>query len=508
MPEPGPRTEAIDPTAGWTPRTLLLVLLLATLAARLVLAWWFEGFLTGDDLEIVQTAAKYALGVRYEPWSLRCLFHPIVIVAPVIKLASLFGARDPGTLRWVATFPTIVFSTAAIALTAALGRRWGWSPRAATAAAFFYAFAWLPLAYGATPFPRPVSTAMLLAAFYLASDPSDRSGPALTAGILAGAAFAVRWSEGVVLIPLCAWSAWRFRSPKRVVLIVAGFGLGTLLFAGVTDWLTWGTPLKSLWEYFRIMYAERPAMPEEPIWDYAYTALHWAGPLLLLLLIPAWKERYARPAIAVFASIVVLMSLFTHKEWRYLQAAIPFLALAAGAGWERIRAQGRRLLAAAALLLAVLYGFERTIALLSNASTAGIESARFIRTLRPKPRVLAFEQQWAFGEYLYLGNDVEIREIEIAHPIRVRAIQEKVPGADVVGVYARHLDDAGRRQLEELGFRQIAHFKKRKSYECLVFGHGVYAAAADSSGRSSETRSSEVAPTRPAPSSRLTPGKP
>jgi hypothetical protein len=508
MLKPGPRTEALDPTAAFPSRTLLLLLLVFTLALKLFLAWRFEGFLTGDDLEIVQTGAKYALGVRYDPWSLRCLFHPIVLVAPVLKLAALLGTRDPGTLRWVATFPTIAFSTAAIGLTFALARRCGWSRRAAAAGAFFYAFAWLPLAYGATPFPRPISTAMLLAAFYFASDPGDRPGPALSAGILAGAAFGVRWSEGIVLIALCGWAAWRFRSWKKVLLIAAGFGLGTLVFAGITDWLTWGTPLKSLAEFYRIMFLERPDIDHEPIWDYAYTVLHWAGPLLLLLLIPAWKDRQARSAIAVFVSIVGLMSLFKHKEWRYLQAAMPFLALAAGAGFERLRAQGRRFLAASALVLAVPYGLERTVTLLSNGSAAGIEAARFIRSLRPQPRVLAFEQQWAYGEHLYLGNDAEIREVELARPLRSRAIREAAAGADIVGVYARHLDDAGRRQLTELGFRQIGHFKKRRSYECLVFGHGVFAAASDLSGGSSERRSPEALPTHPAPTAPPAPGKP
>ena len=67
MLKPGSRTEALDPTAAFPSRTLLLLLLVFTLALKLFLAWRFEGFLTGDDLEIVQTAAKYALGVRYDP---------------------------------------------------------------------------------------------------------------------------------------------------------------------------------------------------------------------------------------------------------------------------------------------------------------------------------------------------------------------------------------------------------------------------------------------------------
>ncbi len=449
----------------------------ATLLAKLGFAWHFEGFLTGDDLEIVQSAAKYALGVRYDPWVLRCLFHPIAIVAPVLKVGWWLGARDPRVITWLATVPTALFSTASVILTAALALRLGLSRRVASAAAFFTAFAWLPLTYGSSPFPRAISTAMLLAAFLLAWSRSPKVWPAFVAGVFAGAAFAVRWSEGVVMVPLCVWTARKF-GLRRAAAVAGGFVLGTLLFAGVTDWLTWGAPLKSLYEYFRIMYLERPDVDNQPVWRYLYDALKWGGPILWLLLVPAWKERRARPAFAIFASIVLLMSLFSHKEWRYLQVAIPFLAIASAAGWERLWAAAgwRRALAAAALFLAVPYGIERSVTRLSNKSSAAIEASRFINTLRPRPRALAFVQEWAFGEHLYLGNDVEIREIELFRPIRTKAIAAAAAEADIAAVYALYFDDAGRREFERLGFRQIGRFRKRRSYECLVFGRGPYAA--------------------------------
>ena len=400
-----------------------------------------------------------------------------------MKLARLLGARDPDVLTWAAAIPTVLFSTAAIGLTAALARRFGLSWRASVAAAFFEAFAWMPLAYGASPYPRPISTALLLAAFLLATSPRPGLLHPLTAGVLAGAAFAVRWSEGVVLVPLLAAPLLlRSSAPplphRRIAAIAGGFAAGTLLTAGVTDWLTWGWPLRSLWEYFRIMFLERKGVEDQPFWDYPYTILHWAGPILVLLLIPAWKERRARLAIAFFAAIVLLMSLFSHKEWRYLQAAIPFLAIAAAAGWERLWIGGgtSRFLAAVALVLAVPYGVERTVSLLSNRSAAGLETSRFIQSLEPRPRNLAFVQEWAFGEHLYLGNDVEIREIEISRPLRPDAIRTAAAGADVAAVYALLLDDAGRRKFESLGFREIGRFKKRRSYECVVFGRGAWSA--------------------------------
>jgi hypothetical protein len=453
----------------------------ATLAAKLWFAWSFEGFLTGDDLEIVQSAARTALGLRYDPWVLRCLFHPVVLVSPFLKIVSLLGAKDPDVLTWAAAIPTALFSTASIALTAALAMRFGLSRRAAAAAAFFQAFAWMPLAYGASPFPRPISTAMLLAAFLLAISPRPGPGRPAAAGLLAGAAFAVRWSEGVVLLPLLA-SPLLLRSPApprpraRAAAIAGGFAAGSFLFAGVTDWLTWGRPFQSLWQFFRIMFLERPPVDNQPFWEYPYTILHWAGPILPLLLIPAWKDRRARIAIGFFASIVLLMSLFSHKEWRYMQAAIPFLAIAAGAGWERLWTGRLRVLAAAALFLVPVHGFERAINLLSNRTSAELAAARYLRSLDPKPKNLAFLQQWAYGERLYLGNDVEIREIDYSRPVRPEAIRAAAAGADAAGIYALFLDDSARRELESLGFREIARFQKRRSHECVLFGRGAFAA--------------------------------
>ncbi|HYT30986.1 MAG TPA: hypothetical protein VEO37_00185, partial [Thermoanaerobaculia bacterium] len=179
------------------------------------------------------------------------------------------------------------------------------------------------------------------------------------------------------------------------------------------------------------------------------------------------------------------------------QAAIPFLALAAGAGWERLWSRGPRWLAAAALLLALPYGLERAWTLLSDRTAAEIEAARFIRSLPRQPKMLALEQTWAYGEHLYLGNDVDYREIELARPLRPRAIREAASGADIAGVYARHLDEAGRRELEDMGFRPIAHFKKERSYDCLLFGRGPFSGLTGPSWRASEMPKRVEPPTPP-----------
>ena len=50
----------------------------------------------GCALEIVETAAKYAAGLDYQPWSLRCLFHPLVLTWPLLRVGVLAPAREHG----------------------------------------------------------------------------------------------------------------------------------------------------------------------------------------------------------------------------------------------------------------------------------------------------------------------------------------------------------------------------------------------------------------------------
>jgi GPI mannosyltransferase 3 len=480
----------------------LAAILAGTAAAKAALALSFRGYLTGDDLEVVQTAAKYAAGVNYSPWVLRCLFHPLVLVWPVMKLGVLPGASDPAVLDMLAAVPTLLFSTASVALVAVLARRWSWPVGTSLAAAFLYGMAWLPLAYGASPYPRPISTAMLLGAFVLATAASPRRAlvACFAAGGLAGAAFAVRWSEGVVFLPLLAWTSWRFRDWRRCAALAAGFAAAACLCAGLVDWLTWGKPFASLFAFVRIMWLETPdarLAPREGFGWYFYSIFRWLGPILLLLILYGVRNRRGRVTLVLGTGIVVLMSCFAHKESRYLQAAVPFLGMAAAAGWERLRERRWHGLAAAALVVCVPYGIERAAATLGDRVASGLAAARYIRAMRPPPRVLALEQTWAYGEHLWLGNQVEIREIEYNKPFRRGAIRRDAVGADVVGVYAQHLDPASLRELAALGFRPLVSFPRGKSFECSLFGK-----AADGSAG----KAASAPPIRPVSTTPTAPG--
>ncbi|MDQ2978146.1 MAG: hypothetical protein M3R62_02925, partial [Acidobacteriota bacterium] len=149
--------------ARW--RWFLPGLLASTAAFKLALAWIYPGFLSGDDFEIVATAAKYAIGLDYAPSDIRSLFHPLVMAWPAVRLGVLAGLLGPRWLTFLACLPTVFFSTLGIWLLYRLARALSWSEAASRVAAFLFAVHWLPLTYGATQYPRPISTCLLLGAF-------------------------------------------------------------------------------------------------------------------------------------------------------------------------------------------------------------------------------------------------------------------------------------------------------------------------------------------------------
>lgn len=436
-------------------------LMLATLAAKLFLALHYDGFLTGDDLEVVESGARYALGLPYHPWPLRCEFHPLVLVAPVLAVLRL-APRPPNplTVAWLAAFPTALASTLSIGLIFRLGTLLGLRGRVSAAAAAFYALHWLPLGYGATPYPRPISTMLMLAALTLAADAS-RFCP-LLGGALIGAAFAVRFSEAVLMAPFLLVALRTRRSASTIAFGAAGFLLGAAVCAGGADALTWGRPFQSLAEYFRIMYGSSPpSYPhyEKPWGWYVTSALQWVGPAGVLLAAFALPAREARLPLALFGTTVLAFSAINYKTYRYAQGAVPFLALLMAIGWERAAGSSKRWQRWAALALMVAapaWGIERTVNLLRDKSMDAVQAGRWIRERHPRAALL--EQGWAYGGILVLGEEVAVRDLEPRRPLALK--KEDLEAISVAAFYEADLSAADRGLLFREGFHPAARFAR------------------------------------------------
>jgi len=470
-PAPGPR----DPLSSEARVTIGIML--ATLGAKLVWARHYDGFLTGDDLEIVSGAARYALGLPYRPWSLRCEFHPLVLIAPLLEILRIGGRPvDPATVAWVAALPTALASTVSIGLVYRLGPRFGLSRRGSAIAAALYALHGLPLGYGATPYPRLISTMLLLTALRLVlvdpDDDRDRFRP-LLGGWLIGIAFAVRFSEGVLLAPFLLAALRTRRAVSTLVLGLAGFAAAAALCVGGADAVTYDKPFQSLIEFFRILHA---SPPNHPWYWYAVSVLHWAGPAAVILTAAALPRRESRLPLAAAALIVVAYSVFAHKSYRYLQGAIPFLAILMALGFERwISSPGRwRRWAAIALLLAApAWGVDRAISLLRDKSMDAVAAGRWIRERAPGTGTdvgkVLLEQEWAYGGILVMGERVAVRALLPRRPLGLTGAD--LDGVSVAAVYARDLSPADREILEREGFRESAAFGRYRK-PVVVFRRG------------------------------------
>lgn len=399
--------------------SLMALIVVATLA-RIGLSSFYFGFHTGDDVEILQAGFMRALGWPYEPWEIRNLLVSDLFVAPVIRLLSALGVESTRTMIWLASAPFILLASVNVWLVFRITRHWLESEGAALLAGGLYAFHWLALGYGSTVYPRTVSTTcVLLAASVLWGTWKLRPKP-LLAGGLVGIAWAIRYSEAIFLLPLLAtiWLEGERRRDRvlRSATLIAGFSLVSLLTVGLEDWLTWGTPFASLVAFARYTLIERQASsldPHQPWYWYLWRLPKWL-PLTLLPLM--WRARRVSRSLvmALFALLPLLtLSAIHHKQLRYLQGVIPFVAILAAAGAWSFWRSGRRSTVKVLAVLSVLLALTG-LSFLTKQSMPAVLAAQHLGA-SPEPGSICLSQSWAYGENLYLGPGAGVRNLP--HPL-------------------------------------------------------------------------------------------
>ena len=416
-------------------RRVVLLAILST-ALRLWLAHHYDGFETGDDVEIAQEAFRAALGLDYTPWNIRSLFVSQTLVAPFVKLAS-FVTGDPFTLATVARYPFVLLAGVNIVLVFFLGRAW-FSEQAGLLAAALYSIHWLPLVFGSSLYPRiPGTTSLLLAALAVAR------GKPFVAGVVASIAFAMRYSEAMFVVPLAIAGG---------VQVILGFLAGALVFVGLYDWLSWGRPFASLIEFARYTLVARESsslMKEQPPWWYFAALPQWLAPPLWPFL---WREK--RGALAFIAVPVLALSLIHHKELRYLQAVIPFGMILAAAGamqWKHRR------IAIALLILAIPVQLAR-IRSVEKRTMAAVDAARFMQG-----KTVAVSQEWAYGGQLF------VKPVEIGIPPEPARLAVAAPRVDCVAMFRSQITPELRQIVSEAGLTAARTFERARSRPVEVF---------------------------------------
>jgi phosphatidylinositol glycan class B len=166
-----------------------------------------------------------------------------------------------------------------------------------------------------------------------AGDARERKA-ALGAGALLSLAICLRLPNApLVLVPVFDL-LWRRRWLTLGALALGA--LGPLLCFGAVDWLTWGRPFHSMIAYLDYNFlqgraAEHGSSPGREYLD-RFFALGGA-PLLLVI---ALRLRTAWPAALPALLLLAALSTQAHKEERFLLAAWPLFAIAAGAALARL----------------------------------------------------------------------------------------------------------------------------------------------------------------------------
>src|SRR5258708_6307419 len=356
-------------------------------ATQLWLAHRYFGFLTGDDLEVLEEAFRRVRHIAFSPWEVRNLFVPDVVVAPMVWLATRLGVQDIGRIIEIASLPSVALTALTIVLVGRLALQWsGGDERAATIAMLLFGLHWIPLGFGSTVYPRSLAMACIVGGALLVERVP------LLAGALSGLAFADRFSEIVFLIPLLVAAR---RGWWRVML---GTAIGISITVGLYDWMTWGSPFSSAIKFAHLTLVEPDFASrvkyQSPVW-YLTNIVRWLAPTLLPLL---WIARKRAHWLFLVVPLVAL-SIVRHKELRYVQAMIPFLAVVAAIGASMLWHE-RRTLAITLVGISLLWNLTG-LRFFARKTQPAVMAARWLAT--PPVNRVVLSQRWAYGARLYLA---------------------------------------------------------------------------------------------------------
>ena len=444
------------------PRRALYALAACNAALQLWLAHHFYGFYTGDEVEVLGEAFRLATGFNYGTWDVRNTFVADVFVAPLIWIATHLGITSPSALIVIATVPFAIASSLTIVLVyrlALLGAPASSPPQGgetppdqpagrrrsevAIVATILFTLHWLPLGFGTTTYPRVIAMCCITAAALIV----ERN--AFVAGALIGVAFADRYSEIVYLIPLLVIAR------RRAWQVAVGAIASIAITVGVFDWIRWGAPFSSLRKFAQLTLVERDfasRVKHQSLWWYFEMLPRWCALTLLPFL---WK---ARTRLWLFVLIpLALLSLIAHKEVRYLQGIIPFLAILAAIGFVQLK----RSVAIPLLAVSLVWNLWG-IRFLERESRPAVDAARLLGR-DPNARVVASSQPWACGDKLYLTPGA--KALELGTP--PRHVDEILAESDAVILYESDLTPEIAASLG--AFRKVNVFRAPRARDVIVY---------------------------------------
>ena len=328
---------------------LPLVLGLA-FAARAAVALSGDFVLHPDEIvQYLEQAHRLAFGSGVTYWEYFYGARSWLVPGTVAGVLLLFDAVGLGQPSWYVGGVKLLFCAISLAIPAGmyLIARRHFGETAGRAALLVGAFWYELVGFAHKPMTEFVATAPLLALLALCSRPSlDNARTVWTAAFLSVLTAAIRLQYAPAALLLLGIVF--LRTGKRIQLTLAAAGFAAAF--GVFDAVTWNGGLfhsyLTIIRYHLIVGPLRTG--ESPAWQFLlWLALAGLGSSLLCVAAALRRPRRYGFLLGLIALVVLVHSLQTHKEYRYIFAVIPLWLLVGSDLAARLAAlgDGRRRLA-------------------------------------------------------------------------------------------------------------------------------------------------------------------
>ena len=341
-------SDPVTPEAA-RPRMLALSCLLVLAAGlRFGTAHFLPNMIWADEIfQVVEPAHRLVYGSGIIAWEyvvgMRSWLFPGVI-AGVLWLGRLFGT-DPA----FKVIPVQIFMVLCSLVPVTVAWRWGErldGLRGGLIAGGFVAL-WVDLVHiSAHPLSDVIAGDVLMAGLYAAFPLTSKAHPKrlAMAGTLFSLALVLRNQLGPALLVAAIFA--NRRDVRAWIAMLLG-GSAVLLAAGLLDWVTLGSPFRSIWLNLWLNIAkgissDYGTMPA----SYFLVApiLFWGfSPAAAVAVQFAIGGRRFPALAAVVITIFLTQSLIGHKEWRFIFPALPpLIALCGLAAIREIADIGRK----------------------------------------------------------------------------------------------------------------------------------------------------------------------
>jgi hypothetical protein len=446
---------------GRVPSAPFVVLLAVglSLLLKIYFAVSNPGFYSGDDVEIHEMTLGHLLGQPWPVWDIRNPAFPFAVVYPAQWLVRRLHGDDIGVLVVAGRLAVALLSTATVWYTWRAARQ-GFKDAAGYAilAAVLVATAQSQVAFGSSELPRPVSTALVCAAFSCLTKPSRRR--VLVAGLALGLAATCRFSEAIFVLPAVLCLLFERRWSGSALLLLTSVAVAASVLS-VTDAWYWGQPFHSLRAIVDYTLVERlSSRGYQSWWWYLTHASDWINPAVLALAIVG--AAGSRSALLWAAVPILTLSALPHKEARYLIPVVPFVCILAIHGARSIvrtvQLDDKRRWLAVVLIAGVSLGLAHDMGRYRLPRTnSEVEAARVLALRRGEAGEFLIEQAWRFGGHLYFGSTpvVDLDPARLADPAYLAT---ELHAKAYVVVLKRDTVSANpglERAMQERGLRQV-----------------------------------------------------